>query len=62
MLFRSRIACDTSVSQAMRLLRTAGTVRSRRDGRNIHYRLDDDHVRALLELSRAHLAHSDGWR
>jgi DNA-binding transcriptional ArsR family regulator len=52
---------DTSVSQAMRLLRTAGVVRSRRDGRNIHYRLDDDHVRALLELSREHLAHSDRW-
>ena len=53
---------DTSVSQAMRLLRTAGVVRSRRDGRNIHYRLDDDHVRVLLELSREHLAHSGGWR
>jgi len=53
---------DTSVSQAMRLLRAAGVVRSRRDGRKIHYRLDDDHVRVLLELSREHLAHADGER
>lgn len=50
---------ETSVSQAMRLLRTAGVVRNRRDGRVIYYRLDDDHVRQLLELSRDHLAHQE---
>ncbi len=48
---------DTKVSQAMRLLRNAGIVRNRRDGRHIHYRLDDDHVRQLLDLSRTHLSH-----
>ena len=48
---------ETSVSQAMRLLRTAGVVRSRRDGRMVWYRLDDDHVRLLLDLSREHLRH-----
>jgi len=51
---------DTKVSQAMRLLRTAGVVRNRRDGRNIFYRLDDGHVRMLLDLSREHVAHLDG--
>ncbi len=50
---------DTKVSQAMRLLRAAGVVRNRRDGRNIFYRLDDDHVQMVLELSRQHLAHAD---
>ncbi len=49
---------DTKVSQAMRLLRSAGVVRNRRDGRNVFYRLDDAHVRMLLDLSRAHLAHT----
>ncbi len=48
---------ETSVSQALRLLRTAGIVRNRREGRVIYYRLDDAHVRLLLDLSRAHLAH-----
>lgn len=48
---------ETSVSQALRLLRTAGVVRSRREGRMIYYRLDDDHVRFLLEVSREHLSH-----
>lgn len=50
-------AADTKVSQALRLLRTAGVVRSRREGRHVRYRLDDDHVRSLLELSREHLHH-----
>ncbi len=49
---------DTKVSQAMRLLRNAGVVRNRRVGRNIYYRLDDTHVRMLLDLSRRHV--SDG--
>jgi len=48
---------ETKVSQAMRLLRNAGVVRNRRDGRNIFYRLHDAHVRMLLDLSREHLAH-----
>jgi len=56
------IACvvdtsETKVSQAMRLLRSAGAVRNRRDGRNVYYRLDDAHVRMLLDLSREHIAH-----
>lgn len=51
---------DTKVSQAMRLLRNAGVVRNRRDGRNIFYRLDDGHVRMLLDLSREHVSHLAG--
>lgn len=50
---------ETVVSHAMRLLRAAGIVRNRRDGRMIYYRLDDAHVRMLLDLSREHLAHND---
>jgi len=51
---------ETKVSQAMRLLRNAGVVRNRRDGRNIYYRLDDAHIRMLLDLSREHVAHGRG--
>jgi DNA-binding transcriptional ArsR family regulator len=52
-------APETSVSHALRLLRTAGAVRNRRGGRNVYYALDDEHVRTLLELSRRHLRHGD---
>ncbi|WP_283133657.1 ArsR/SmtB family transcription factor [Rhizohabitans arisaemae] len=48
---------DTAVSHALRLLRTAGIVASRRDGRMIYYRLADSHVRLLLDLSLEHLRH-----
>lgn len=50
-------ASETKVSQALRLLRTAGIVRNRRDGRHIHYRLDDEHVRTLLRAAAEHLGH-----
>jgi DNA-binding transcriptional ArsR family regulator len=49
---------ETKVSQAMRLLRAAGVVRNRRDGRNVYYRLDDAHIAMLLNLSREHLSHT----
>lgn len=51
-------ATETTVSQALRLLRTAGVVRARRAGRMIHYRLEDAHVRMLLDLTREHLRHA----
>jgi DNA-binding transcriptional ArsR family regulator len=53
-------ATETTVSQSLRLLRTAGVVRARRAGRTIHYRLEDAHVRMLLDLSREHLRHGPG--
>ncbi len=48
-------ASETKVSQALRLLRTAGIVTNRRDGRHVHYRLDDEHVRTILRAAAAHL-------
>lgn len=47
----------SSVSHALRLLRAARVVRVRRAGRQAFYRLDDDHVRAVLALALAHQAH-----
>jgi len=52
---------ETTVSQALRLLRTAGVVDNRRSGRMVYYRLADAHVRILLDLSREHTRH-DGER
>lgn len=48
---------ESSVSHALRLLRMAGVVKNRRDGRHIYYSLDDSHIQLLLEVSREHLAH-----
>jgi DNA-binding transcriptional ArsR family regulator len=49
---------ETSVSHALRLLRTAGIVRTRRDGRMVYYSLTDAHVRLLLDVSAEHLRHA----
>ena len=49
---------ETSVSHALRLLRTAGIVRSRRGGRMVYYSLTDAHVRLLLDVSAEHLRHA----
>jgi len=51
---------ETVVSHSMRLLRAAGIVANRHDGRVVYYRLDDAHVRMLLQVSRAHDAHRPG--
>ncbi len=53
---------DTKVSQGLRLMRGAGVLRTRRAGRRIYYRLDDDHVRTLVSVSRRHIAHARGAR
>jgi DNA-binding transcriptional ArsR family regulator len=42
----------TAVSQALRLLRTAGAVAGERDGRVIRYRLADSTLDALLAIAR----------
>ncbi len=44
-------ASEAKVSQALRLLRSAGLVASRREGRSIFYRVTDSKVRLILDLS-----------
>lgn len=48
---------ESTVSQALRMLRASGVVAGRRAGRNIFYRLSDAHVQLLLEVTREHIAH-----
>lgn len=50
---------EASVSQALRLLRAAGVVENRREGRMVYYRLADAHVRLLLDVSREHMRHGE---
>ena len=50
---------ESSVSHALKLLRAHRIVAVRREGRRAYYRLDDPHVRLLLELAISHAAHSE---
>jgi ArsR family transcriptional regulator, lead/cadmium/zinc/bismuth-responsive transcriptional repressor len=49
---------ETTVSQALRLLRASGVVTGRRQGRNVFYRLSDAHIRMLLDVTREHTLHA----
>ena len=49
---------ESTVSQALRMLRASGVVAGRREGRNVYYRLSDGHVRMLLDVTREHVVHS----
>ncbi|MFW6292911.1 MAG: ArsR/SmtB family transcription factor [Spirochaetota bacterium] len=43
-----------AVSHHLRLLKTMRLVRSRRDGKQVFYALDDDHILSLIEIAREH--------
>lgn len=45
----------SAVSHQLRSLRTAKLVKSRRDGKNIYYSLDDDHVDGILKMAIEHM-------
>ena len=49
----------SAVSHQLRFLRTNHLVASRRSGKNIFYRLADDHVRDIIELAVEHLSEDD---
>jgi DNA-binding transcriptional ArsR family regulator len=54
---------SNAVSQQLRVLRDAGLVVARRDGRRVFYRLHDHHVLDVLGAMRHHLEHArHGWR
>lgn len=50
---------ESAVSHALKLLRAHRIVAVRREGRRAFYRLDDPHVRMLLDLAISHAAHSE---
>lgn len=49
----------SAVSHQLKLLREEGLVKCRRDGKNIFYSLDDQHVVDLLEIAFVHLEHKN---
>ena len=48
---------ESAVSHQLRGLRQLQLVRSRRDGRQVYYALDDDHVARLYRLGLDHVEH-----
>ncbi len=46
---------ESNVSHHLRILRAHGLVRPRREGKMVYYSPDDEHIRLLLDLTRAHV-------
>ena len=51
---------ESSVSHHLRVLRTSGLARARRDGRMVFYSPDDEHIERLLDITREHVRHQIG--
>lgn len=49
---------QSAISHQLQLLRKNHFVRTRREGKTIYYRLDDDHVQKLLTMMDEHVTHS----
>lgn len=47
----------SAVSHHLRILRAARVVRHRRSGQMVFYRIDDDHVRQIVQTVLAHVRH-----
>ena len=56
------IACalgmtKSAISHQLSGLKDSKIVKSRREGKNVYYSIDDDHVHAVLSLAMTHIQH-----
>jgi len=47
---------QSAISHQLRILRTARLVKFRREGKQVIYALDDDHVKSILEQGITHIS------
>ena len=48
---------QSAISHQLRLLKQMHLIKYRRDGKNVLYSLDDDHVKTILETGLEHVTH-----
>lgn len=46
---------QSAISHQLRLLKQMHLIKSRREGKNMHYSLADDHVRTILQMGLEHV-------
>ena len=49
----------SAISHQLSGLKAAGLVKSRREGKNVFYSIDDDHVKEVICLATVHLRHKN---
>ena len=48
----------SAISHQLNSLRAAKLVKYRRDGKNVYYNLDDEHVNEIIEVALDHIGHN----
>ncbi len=48
---------QSAISHQLRILRSAGLVKPRREGKTIFYSLDDEHIELIYNMGIAHIMH-----
>lgn len=48
----------SAISHQLKTMKECHVVKSRRDGKNIFYSLDDQHVTDMISLARVHVGHT----
>lgn len=51
---------QSAISHQLRILRSSGLVRPRREGKTIFYSLDDEHIEMIYNMGLAHILHKKG--
>lgn len=51
---------QSAISHQLRILRAAGLIRPRREGKEMYYSLDDEHVEMIYGAGLAHIIHKRG--
>lgn len=51
---------QSAISHQLRILRSAGLVRPRREGKVVYYSLDDEHIEQIYGAGLAHILHERG--
>ncbi len=49
----------SSISHQLATLKKSGIVKSRRDGKEVYYTLDDEHVKQVFEVGIEHIEHKN---
>lgn len=49
----------SSISHQLGTLRRSGIVRCRKEGKEVYYMLDDDHVKRVIEIGIEHIEHRE---
>lgn len=49
----------SSISHQLSKMKTSAVVKSRKEGKEVYYSLDDNHIRQIFEITMQHIGHKE---